>query len=244
MLFRSIIYCSGRDRTVQAARDYADKISKCPNNPELDKVSQEIKDEIHSDYFLADLIRKGVAYHVGYLPLHIRTKIEELYRDRQIKSIFCTSTLIEGVNLPADNLIVLSCRIGNKGNMNQVEFKNLLGRVGRIEYNLYGNVFIIRDSNMAEKTVKDLLSKDMKEQDLALTTILSDNAKNYIITQFLNGDSQLNRLSEQKPDEYDLMRKTGLILLRDITKNRHSVVRQQFDHLLDEEKIQDRKSVV
>lgn len=48
--------------------------------------------------------------------------------------------------------------------MNQVEFKNLLGRVGRIEYNLYGNVFIIRDSNMAEKTVKELLSKEMKNR--------------------------------------------------------------------------------
>ena len=59
--------------------------------------------------------------------------------------------LLKELILPADNLIVLSCRIGSKGNMNQVEFKNLLGRVGRIEYNLYGNVFIIRDSNMAEK---------------------------------------------------------------------------------------------
>jgi len=112
------------------------------------------------------------------------------------------------------------------------------GRVGRIEYNLYGNVFIIRDSRMAEKTVKDLLSKEMKEQDLALTTKLNDSTKRYVINQFLNGDSQLVRLPEQKPDEYDLMRKTGLILLRDITKNRHSVVRKQFEHLLNEDKIQ------
>ena len=86
-------------------------------------LQKKLKDDIHADYYLADIIKKGVAYHVGYLPLHIRTKIEELYRDRHIKSIFCTSTLIEGVNLPADNLIVLSCRIGSKGNMNQVEFK-------------------------------------------------------------------------------------------------------------------------
>lgn len=233
----NIIYCSGRERAVEMARAYAQTLPYLENKV-LDDVAKEIKDDIHADYYLADIIKKGVAYHVGYLPLHIRTKIEELYRDRHIKSIFCTSTLIEGVNLPADNLIVLSCRIGSKGNMNQVEFKNLLGRVGRIEYNLYGNVFIIRDSNMAEKTVKDLLSKEMKKQDLALTTILSDSTKQYVINQFLNGDSQLNRLPGQKPDEYDLMRKTGLILLRDITKNRHSVVRKQFDHLLDGDKIQ------
>lgn len=233
----NIIYCSGRERAVEMAREYAETLPYLENKV-LDAVAKEIKEDIHSDYYLADIIRKGVAYHVGYLPLHIRTKIEELYRDREIKSIFCTSTLIEGVNLPADNLIVLSCRIGSKGNMSQVEFKNLLGRVGRIEYNLYGNVFIIRDSNMAEKTVKDLLSKEIKKQDLALTTILSDSEKNYIINQFLNGDSQLERLPGQKPDEYDLMRKTGLILLRDITKNRNSVVSKQFEHLLDGNKIQ------
>ena len=233
----SIVYCSGRDRAVNMARAFAESLPYL-NNKVLDTVSEEIKDEIHTDYYLADIIRKGVAYHVGYLPLHIRTKIEDLYRDREIKTIFCTSTLIEGVNLPADNLIVISCRIGSRGNMNQVEFRNLLGRVGRIEYNLYGNVFIIRDSNMAEKTIKDLLVREVQNQDIALTAKLGDDAKQYIVNQFLNGNSQLDQLEGQKPDEYDLMRKTGLILLKDITRNRYSVVRKQFDNLIDEKKIE------
>jgi len=69
----------------------------------LDALAKEVEDEIHGSYYLADLIKKGVAYHVGYLPLHIRTTIEENYREKNIKTIFCTSTLIEGVNLPADN---------------------------------------------------------------------------------------------------------------------------------------------
>ena len=232
----NIIYCSGRDKAVEMARIYACSLPYLENNV-LDEVAKDIKDEIHADYYLADIIRKGIAYHVGYLPLHIRTKIEELYRDRKIKTIFCTSTLIEGVNLPADNLIIISCRIGSKGNMNQVEFRNLLGRVGRIEYNLYGNVFIIRDSNMGEKTIKDLLVKEVKKQEIALTTQLSIEAKQYIINQFLNGTSQLDQLPGQKPDEYDMMRKTGLILLNDITRNRYSVVKKQFDDLLDSHKI-------
>ncbi len=233
----NIIYSSGRDKTVQMARAYADSLPYL-NNKVLDDVSKDIKEEIHSDYYLADIIRKGVAYHVGYLPIHIRTKIEELYRDRELKTIFSTSTLIEGVNLPADNLFVVSCRIGSKGNMSQVEFRNLLGRVGRIEYNLYGNVFIIRDSNMAEKTIKDLLVKEVENQEIALISQLSDIAKEYIVSQFMNGNSQLEQLQGQKPEEYDLMRKTGLILLNDITRNRNSVVRKQFDYLIDEEKIQ------
>jgi len=238
----NIVYCSGRDKTVNMARSYAESLPYL-NNKILDDVAKEIEDEIHADYYLADIIRKGVSYHVGYLPLHIRTKIEEHYRNRDIKTIFCTSTLIEGVNLPADNLIVISVRIGTKGNMNRVEFKNLLGRVGRIEYNLYGNVFIIRNSNMAEKTMNDLLINDVEAQEISLKTQLNDETKEYIINQFLNGDSQLSQLPNQKNEEYDLMRKTGLILLNDITKNKNSVVRKQFEHLLDEDKIDSIKSL-
>ena len=127
----NIVYCSGKERTVEFARKYAAGIQPL-NDPELDQLAKEIKDEIHDDYYLVDLIKKGVAYHVGYLPLHIRTTIEENYRKGLIKTIFCTSTLIEGVNLPADNLFVISYKNGQH-KMSQVEFKNLLGRVGRIK---------------------------------------------------------------------------------------------------------------
>ena len=231
----NLVYCSGRAKAVDLARKYAKGLTPL-GIKELDDVAKDIRDEIHVDYYLADLIQKGVAYHVGYLPLHIRTKIEELYRNKVVKTLFCTSTLIEGVNLPADNLIVISCRIGSKGNMNAVEFRNLLGRVGRIEYNLYGNVFIIRDGNTSEKTVKELLVNEVPEQKVPLlSNALSCEAKRYIISEFKQGNTQLMQLQDQSSEEYDMMRKTALILLRDITKDRHSVIRKQFDELLTEE---------
>lgn len=232
----NIVYCSGREKAVTMAKAYADSLPYL-NNQELDDVAKEISDEIHKDYYLSDLIRKGVAYHVGYLPLNIRTKIEDLYRNRKIKTIFCTSTLIEGVNLPADNLIVISCKMGARGNMNQVEFKNLLGRVGRIEYNLYGNVFVIRDQQVSDKTIKELLIDDVKTQKISLMTDLTPLEKKYIINQFVDGDSSLRKLPNQKDEQYDMMRKVGLILLRDITKGRNSVIKEQFKDYLDEAKI-------
>lgn len=232
----NLIYCSGRDKAVSLAINHAAKLPYLENEV-LNEVSKEIKEEIHADYYLADIIKKGVSYHVGYLPAHIRTRIETLYREKEIKTLFSTSTLMEGVNLPADNLIVISCRIGRKGNMNSVEFKNLLGRVGRIEYNLYGNVFIIRDKQMSKKTIEDLLKNDVQKQELALTSQLKDDAKEYIIQQFMKGCSELNQHEGQKVEEYDLMRKTGLILLKDIINDRDSVVRRQFNHLLNDRTI-------
>lgn len=236
----NIIYCSGRNKAVAMARAYSymSSVEKL-NIPELKKLADEIRTEIHTDYYLADLIEKGIAYHVGYLPMHVRTEIENLYRKRIIKTIFCTSTLIEGVNLPADNLIAITCRIGKYNRtMTAVEFKNLLGRVGRIEYNLYGNVFIIRDKNTSEKTIIELLTKEVPEQKISLTTTsLSYEAKKYIVNTFLSGSTQLCQLQGQETEEYDMMRKVGLILLKDITSDRNSIVRQQFNSLLTAEKI-------
>jgi len=233
----NIIYCSGKEKTVELARRYSSNIQPL-NDSKLDALAKEIKDEIHDDYYLADLIKCGVAYHVGYLPLHIRTTIEENYRNGLIKTIFCTSTLIEGVNLPADNLFVISYRNG-QGNMSQIEFKNLLGRVGRIKYNLYGNVFIIRhnEKSQSEKTIKELLQKDVPEQKISISKDVTTEQKQYIVNCLKEGKSEFNQLNGQGDESYDLMRKVGLILLRDITKNRKSVVRKEFDSFLDDNTI-------
>ena len=231
----NIIYCNGKNKTVELAREYATLLQPL-NNSKLDELAKEIKDEIHDSYFLAELIKKGVAYHVGYLPLHIRSSIENYYRDGLIKTLFCTSTLIEGVNLPADNLFILSYSRG-KTTMTAVEFKNLLGRVGRIKYNLYGNVFIIRHGNQSEKTIKELLQNDVKDQKISLKSSLDDNQKDYIINCLIHGTSQFNQMQNQDDHSYNLMRKIGLILLRDIVKGRHSVVYDEFKEHLNEDKI-------
>lgn len=232
----NIVYCSGRSKAVGLAREFAEPLSLL-NDEKLDKLAQEIRDDIHSDYYLADLIEKGVAYHVGYLPLHIRFKIEELYRKRIIKTIFCTPTLIEGVNLPADNLIVVSCRLGKKGNMNQIEFKNLIGRAGRIEYNLYGNIFIVRDKLIADKTLDKLLSREIDEPKNALLDNMPIQYKEYIVNKLIQGSTQFMIREGQDEEKYDMMRKTGLILLKDILNDRNSVIRQSFSSLLDNDKI-------
>lgn len=81
-----------------------------------------------------------MAYHIGYLPANIRSQIEDLFKNGTIKTIFCTSTLIEGVNLPADNLFITSYKNG-LSSMTPIEFKNLVGRVGELNSIYMGTFF-------------------------------------------------------------------------------------------------------
>ena len=233
---QSIVYFSSKDSAITTAYEYAQYLED-KKDPQLEALAKEIETTIHDKYYLANLIRRGVAYHVGYLPNHIRSSIEKSFRDHKLDILFCTSTLVEGVNLPADNLFVMSYNNGRR-TMNSVDFRNLIGRVGRIEFNLYGNVFIIRH-NEAQKmdVITDLISEDIPSQKLSMVAELTKPQKQLIVDSLTQGIVEFRKHPSNQPEEsYNLMRKMGLILLRDIVKNRCSPTREAFAPFLDEGK--------
>jgi len=225
---QNIVYCSSTAKAVELALEYATG-KPVSADKELLSLSRDIKSEVHGDYFLADVISKGVAYHIGYLPSTIRMRIEELFRKGLIHTMFCTSTLVEGVNLPADNLFITNYRNG-RAKMTAVDFKNLIGRVGRIEYNLYGNVFLVRmEEKVKVEKFKELLQQDVPEQKLSIVTELTGPQKKMIVESLIKGNIELLRHPKNQTNEgYTLMRKFALILLRDITNGNNSLVRREF----------------
>lgn len=234
---QNIIYCSSTAKAVALALDYAKKFSSVTQiSLELMALIKDIKNEIHGDYFLAESLEKGVAYHIGYLPSDIRMRIEELYKAGDIKTIFCTSTLVEGVNLPADNLFITSYKNG-RSDMTPVDFRNLIGRVGRIEYNLYGNVILVKaDERTNNDKFEELLKKEVPEQKLSVTSELTKVQKQKIIESLIAGNIELLRYpNDQSADNYALMRRFAIILLQDIlSSNEKSFVLNEFSSFLDD----------
>lgn len=237
-LGQTIVFHSARQRAVDAAREYAEGMANL-NDEDLNALAKDIERDVHEDYYLSDLIRKGISYHIGYLPPAIRERIEGLFRERKISTLFCTSTLLEGVNLPADNLVIATNKIGRSG-MTPVDFKNLIGRVGRIEFNLYGNVFIIVGQNHAdEQKAKELLQASVPTQKLSIETdshIISNRMKQDVVNDLQEGKIEFTKGNETY-ERYDMKRKFGLMLLRDITTGRQSLVREEFSDYLDEQTI-------
>lgn len=233
---KNIVYCSSTAKAIEYAREYAKTLPPIFHN-ELSVLSKEIKNQIHNDYYLADLLTKGVAYHIGYLPADIRMRIEDLFRSSAIKTVFCTSTLVEGVNLPADNLFITSYKNG-LSHMTPVDFRNLIGRVGRIEFNLYGNVFLVRSDNRIEpQKYIELIEQEVPPQRLSIVTELTNSQKQKIVESLLQGNIELLKYPKsQTNDNYTLMRKFALILLSDIIAGRNSLIRQEFSANLTSEK--------
>lgn len=227
----NIVYCKSKNDAIQFARDYA-KTQDVINDKKLQAFAEAIRSDVHKEYYLAELIERGVAYHIGYLPANIRMQLEDYYREGLIKTLFCTSTLLEGVNLPAENLFITSYKKG-LSSFSEVDFKNLIGRVGRAKYNLYGNVFIIRLQKQERKDdlqkFEDLLKDDVPPQKLSIEAELNSNQKKLIVDTLLSGSVEIRKSKKQQSeDNYELMRKTMLILVGDIVDGRNSRVRLEF----------------
>ena len=162
----NLIYCNTVAKTIEYATNFADSIDlisneKLKNNKALKKASRIIKDYIHQDYYLTEIIKKGVAYHFGNMPQLIRNLIEDLYKKGDVKFMFCTSTLLEGVNMPTQNLFILDNRKSKK-NLKPIDFWNLAGRAGRMTKELQGNVFCIKHSNCNWANVSFFNTKEVE----------------------------------------------------------------------------------
>lgn len=229
---QNIVYCSSTAKAIENARNYAEGMPY-KGNRDLDILSRDIQNEVHGDYYLAGLIKKGVAYHIGYLPSTIRMRIEEAFGTGAITNIFCTSTLVEGVNLPADNLFITNYKNGTSY-MTPVDFRNLIGRVGRIDFGLYGNVYLVRMSDSVDKEkFEKLLQEKVPDQKLSLVTELSIGQKKKVVECLLQGNIELLKYPKQQTaDNYSLMRKFALILLCDIQREKNSTVRSEFEPFL------------
>ena len=190
----TIVYCKSKNDVIYYANEYAKTIKNHTFlNDDVKDLIKKVETDIHKDYYLIDLLKKGIAFHMGIMPSEIRKNIETIVKhqkDGGINVVFCTSTLLEGVNLPATNIFILSHHKGSS-NLSTLEFKNLIGRAGRIRYSLWGNAFLLalgaHDSIQKYKTYfkkelpYDKLLPEVDGRRKEIVTSLFD--KNFVFTK-------------------------------------------------------------
>jgi superfamily II DNA/RNA helicase len=118
-------------------------------HPEILELIKLIEDVIDPDYSLSHVLTRKIGYHYGNMPLIIKNEIERLFSEGIIEFLVCTSTLIEGMNLPARSIFVRGPQKGRGTPMSEMDFWNLAGRAGRQGKEFQGNVLCI-DTNKKE----------------------------------------------------------------------------------------------
>jgi hypothetical protein len=142
----NVIYVNGAADAEKTAKQLYDLIgddSKISEDKEIYELAELIQKTIHRNYSLGNVLRRGIAFHYGNMPLLIRTEIERLFRANKIKYLVCTSTLIEGVNMPCRSIFIRGPQKGRNKPMNPSDFWNLAGRAGRWGKEFQGNVVCV-----------------------------------------------------------------------------------------------------
>ena len=143
----SLIYSNGPAEAEDIALLLFDLLSTQIIHTDVNELIKLTKKTVHNDYRLSKVLQKGIAFHYGNMPLLIRQEIEKLFSEGKIKYLVCTSTLLEGVNLPAKSITIRKPTRGKNKPLNQNDFWNLAGRAGRWGKEFSGNIVCIEPTN-------------------------------------------------------------------------------------------------
>jgi hypothetical protein len=141
----TLIYCSSPDRATMLARFFyfyltREARSKESSHSEILNLIEWIDEQIHEDWILSSCLHSNIGIHHGSLPRHISSSMVDLFNKGQIQFLFCTSTLIEGVNTSAKNIVLYDKKKGSTP-IDSFDFQNIKGRSGRMNQYFTGRIY-------------------------------------------------------------------------------------------------------
>ena len=140
----------------------------------LSSFSDWIRKNYGSDYTLSELIKNGVGVHNGrihralaQIQIHLFEELEGLH------TLLTTSSLIEGVNTSAEVIILWNNKLSGF-KLSSFEYKNIVGRAGRMFRNFVGRIYLLEEPPKLKETD---LSYDLPEDSLLAFSdeVLQDN---------------------------------------------------------------------
>lgn len=152
------------------------------SNEKLQSLINYLAETVHPKYDLCNTLQRGTAYHHGKLPHHVRRVLEKAISEKIVTNVVCTTTLMQGVNLPAQNVIIRNPNLfisTNNGapKLTQYEIANLRGRAGRLLKDFMGRTFVL-DETAFEANCDDqleLFEEATKEIHPGYGSIYRDN---------------------------------------------------------------------
>ncbi|MCS7124879.1 MAG: DEAD/DEAH box helicase [Candidatus Bathyarchaeota archaeon] len=150
---QALIFAATRKSAVALAKKTAKKIEEALSKPAKRALMREAErvlsagEKTRISELLAELVKRGVAFHHAGLGGEHRKIVEDAFREGKIKVLTATPTLAFGVNLPARTVIIYDYRRYEPGYgyypISVLEYKQMCGRAGRPKYDRIGEAVIV-----------------------------------------------------------------------------------------------------
>ncbi|MFJ2382557.1 DEAD/DEAH box helicase [Pseudomonas protegens] len=137
---KNFLYLRAPKKVEELSMLLSKELTYIPSNS-LDELSETISNNVHSDFYCVEHIKKGLIYLHGKLPDLIKEYLEHKFsQTKELTYMVANSVILEGVNLPIDNLFIL-----NTYDLDGKSLTNLIGRVNRLN-----EVFDDRNKTLAK----------------------------------------------------------------------------------------------
>lgn len=174
----------------------------------LEALSSFIEEHVHPEYQLASMVLQGVAYHYGRMPSLLREAIETSFKQSEggVKYLVCTTTLAQGVNLPARNVFIDTPTRGAGKLLDPALLWNFAGRAGRLNHDIVGNVFLLNYEEWGTKPMDKFVPFQVKPA--LAETLVNDGAA---VAQALR-DGVMPSEQISKPETFRIRACAGLLV--------------------------------
>ncbi|MYL44510.1 DEAD/DEAH box helicase [Virgibacillus halodenitrificans] len=200
----TIVYAGTKPKVTEIARESVDTLNKNENiTPELQMFINHLerrysvsykKLSTHLYWTIITLLKRGMGIHHGSFPKYIQSAVLEFFNNGELKVLFTTTSITEGVNTNAKNIIFYGKKKGIK-DLRTFDIKNINGRAGRYYHHFLGRIFYL------EKSVYDKLQQEDEKLDFItfsdkkLSDVDIDNTDKEDLTD-------INRKEKEKREEY------------------------------------------
>lgn len=173
---QSLVYTRSPRQATDVMKELAENLDYLSDDI-LDSTASWIEEEYHRDWSVCDAVRKGIGVHHGRIPRAIAQLFVRLFNEGHLRFLICTSSLIEGVNTSAKNVILYENKIA-RSRIDFFTHANISGRSGRMFKHFIGRVYLLDDPPEPELDIVDIpmftqvddtplgLLVQMDEQDL------------------------------------------------------------------------------
>lgn len=198
----TILYCT----TPAWANKYATKLSENHQGKVIEdegfnifmrhlKRNYNVDNSINGWNFIS-VLEKGFGIHHGKMPKYIQKEILDMFNRNVFKLLFCTSTIVEGVNTEAKNMVVLNHTKGTS-QLTIFDFKNIIGRAGRYYHNFVGRFFLVDKELKKFESAEDASIDFITYREEDISSIDIDNAEKGDLSE----NNRITKLYRQREQE-------------------------------------------
>jgi hypothetical protein len=145
----TLLYCRSVPRVRAVARWLmSDRQADSARGAAIE-LAQWMEEHYHRGWLVPRALRAGVGIHHARLPRSVGQQVVQAFNDGDLDLLVCTSTLIEGVNTRAKNVVIVDNKIANRL-FDYFTWNNIRGRAGRMGRHFVGRVYSLQDRPAAD----------------------------------------------------------------------------------------------